>query len=517
MSRISALRTSLSALRTSRSTGIFAHGRAAAAPALQAQRRSMSDTPDVSSVSSVGFRLSRSGRFSGETDPLMEQFNASIGYDKRMWRQDINGSIAYASALGRTGLLTAEEVAKLHEGLRAVAKEWEEGKFELQAGDEDIHTANERRLTEIVGAVGGKLHTGRSRNDQVVTDVRLWMRDEVKELQGHLRGLVRTAVERAEAEQDYIMPGYTHLQRAQPIRWSHWLLCYAWQWKRDVERLEEMERRVNLCPLGVGALSGHPFGVDRHALASDLGFDGIMMNSLDAVGDREFILEFLWASSVTMLHMSRLAEDLILYSSAEFGFVHLADAYSTGSSLMPQKKNPDALELLRGKSGRVIGQTVGLMTTVKGTPSTYNKDLQEDKEPLFDAADTLRACVQIADGVLATLKPNGDKMQAALDLPMLATDLSDHLVRKGVPFREAHHVAGAVVKEAEDRGCTLDKLTGDDLRKIHPLFGDDAASSGPGGMWDYEAAVERRQTDGGTSRRGVQLQVDALKEWLGKA
>jgi argininosuccinate lyase len=288
----------------------------------------------------------------------------------------VNGSIAYASALGRSGLLSAEEVTKLHDGLKAVAKEWEEGKFEIKAGDEDIHTANERRLTELVGSVGGKLHTGRSRNDQVVTDVRLWMRDEISELKGHLKSLIRTVVERAEGEQDYIMPGYTHLQRAQPIRWSHWLLCYAWQWKRDVERLEEMEKRVNLLPLGVGALSGHPFDIDRHILAKDLGFDGIMMNSLDAVGDREFILEFLWSGSTIMLHMSRFAEDLILYSSAEFGFVHLADAYSTGSSLMPQKKNPDALELLRGKSGRVMGQLVGLMTTIKGTPSTYNKDLQ---------------------------------------------------------------------------------------------------------------------------------------------
>ena len=288
----------------------------------------------------------------------------------------MNGSIAYASALGRSGLLSAEEVKKLHDGLKAVAKEWEEGKFEIKAGDEDIHTANERRLTELVGSVGGKLHTGRSRNDQVVTDVRLWMRDEISELKGHLKNLIRTVVERAEGEQDYIMPGYTHLQRAQPIRWSHWLLCYAWQWKRDVERLEEMEKRVNLLPLGVGALSGHPFDIDRHTLAKDLGFDGIMMNSLDAVGDREFILEFLWSGSTIMLHMSRFAEDLILYSSAEFGFVHLADAYSTGSSLMPQKKNPDALELLRGKSGRVMGQLVGLMTTIKGTPSTYNKDLQ---------------------------------------------------------------------------------------------------------------------------------------------
>merc|ERR1719183_492648 len=288
------------------------------------------------------------------------------------------------------------------------------------------------------------------------------------------------------------------------------MLCYASQWRRDVERLENILTRVNVMPLGVGALSGHPFGIDRAALAKDLGFDGVIPNSLDAVGDRDFIIDFLFGSSMIMLHMSRFSEDLILYSSTEFGFVKLADAYATGSSLMPQKKNPDALELLRGKSGRVLGATFGLMTSVKGTPSTYNKDLQEDKEPLFDVADTIRACVQICNGVISTLEPVPGRMLAALDLPMLATDLSDHLVRKGVPFREAHHVAGAVVKLAEDRGCTLDELTGEDLRKCHPEFGDDAASSGPGGMWDYEAAVERRQTDGGTSRVAVQKQISEI-------
>merc|ERR1719183_1754483 len=468
----------------------------------------------VSSVSSVGFRLSRSGRFSGETDPLMEQFNASLPYDKRMWREDIQGSVAYAAALGRAGLLKPDEVKQLQEGLALVGKEWEAGTFEFKAGDEDIHTANERRLTELKGAVGGKLHTGRSRNDQVVTDVRLWLREEIKDLVGNMRDLIRTACDRAEKEMDYIMPGYTHLQRAQPIRWSHWMLCYASQWRRDVERLENTYKRVNMMPLGVGALSGHPFGIDREALAKDLGFDGVMPNSLDAVGDRDFILDFLFGSAMIMTHMSRFAEDLILYSSTEFGFVKLADTYSPGSSLMPQKKNPDALELLRGKSGRTIGQLVGLLVSVKGTPSTYNKDLQEDKEPLFDAADTLSACSQIANGVLSTLEPVPDKMLAALDLPMLSTDLSDHLVRKGVPFREAHHVAGSVVKEGEVRGCSLAHLTGDDLRKIHPLFGDDAASSGPGGMWDYEAAVERRQTIGGTPRKGVTEQIKQLREWL---
>lgn len=392
--------------------------RAAPAAGTTAGVRAMSDV-GVSSVSSVGFRLSRSGRFSGETDLLMEQFNASLPYEKRMWKQDIQVSNAYAAALGRSGLLKPDEVKQLQDGLALVAKEWEAGTFVIKAGDEDIHTANERRLTELVGAVGGKLHTGRSRNDQVVTDVRLWLREEIKDLTSNMRALIQTAVDRAEKEMDYILPGYTHLQRAQPIRWSHWMLCYASQWKRDVERLENIYTRVNMMPLGVGALSGHPFGIDRQALAKDLGFDGVIPNSLDAVGDRDFILDFLFGSSMIMVHMSRFAEDLILYSSTEFGFVKLADAYSTGSSLMPQKKNPDALELLRGKSGRTVGQLVGLLVTVKGTPSTYNKDLQEDKEPLFDCADTLSACSQIANGVLSTLEPVPAKMIAVCVSPLV--------------------------------------------------------------------------------------------------
>merc|ERR1719183_2875915 len=306
----------------------------------------------VSSVSSVGFRLSRSGRFSGETDPLMEQFNASLPYDKRMWREDIQGSVAYAAALGRAGLLQAEEVKSLQDGLALVGKEWEAGTFEIKAGDEDIHTANERRLTELIGAVGGKLHTGRSRNDQVVTDVRLWLRAEIKALIANMRDLIRTACDRAEKEMDYIMPGYTHLQRAQPIRWSHWMLCYASQWRRDVERLENTYKRVNMMPLGVGALSGHPFGIDREALAKDLGFDGVMPNSLDAVGDRDFILDFLFGSSMIMVHMSRFAEDLILYSSTEFGFVKLADAYSTGSSRRSRARPPPTTRTCRRTRSR---------------------------------------------------------------------------------------------------------------------------------------------------------------------
>lgn len=305
------------------------------------------------------------------------------------------------------------------------------------------------------------------------------------------------------------MPGYTHLQPAQPVRWSHWLLSHAWAWQRDAQRLNDLTARVNLLPLGSGALAGNPFAIDRAALAADLGFVGITPNSLDSVSDRDFIAEFLFWATLTMVHLSRLAEDLIIFSSREFGFVTLADAYSTGSSLMPQKKNPDALELLRGKTGRVAGALTSLLVTIKGLPSTYNKDLQEDKEPLFDAVATLRGALPIACGVISTLTPRPERLQAALSSEMLATDLAEYLVRKGVPFRETHHVAGAAVALAESRGAPLHSLTAADLRTLHPAFEDDVAA-----VWDFAQSVERRAVAGGTSRAAVQAQIDQLQDWL---
>lgn len=449
------------------------------------------------------------GRFTGATDPLMEKFNASIGFDHRLWQADLQGSKAYAAALARAGIITDAEMEEMGTGLDDVAAEWAAGTFVLQPGDEDIHTANERRLTELIGAVGGKLHTGRSRNDQIATDVRLWLRGEIATLHDYLTQLIAVAVARAEAEIDLLMPGYTHLQPAQPIRWSHWLLSHVWMWQRDVQRLDDLLVRINLLPLGSGALAGHPFAIDREALAAELGFAGVTPNSLDAVSDRDFIAEFLFWASLTMVHLSRLGEDLIIYSSREFGFVTLADAYSTGSSLMPQKKNPDALELLRGKAGRVTGDLTGLLMTLKGLPSTYNKDLQEDKEPLFDAVDTLGAVLQIANGVIATLTPNADQLRAALASEMLATDLADYLVRKGVPFRETHHVAGAAVALAERRGVDLAALTVGDLQGLHPAFEDDVTQ-----VWDFTQSVEQRNATGGTSRRAVLAQIAALQAWL---
>lgn len=449
------------------------------------------------------------GRFTGKTDPLMEEFNASIRFDRRLWAVDIQGSQAYARALAHAGILTEDEAVQIVAGLDGVRQEWERGTFVLRSGDEDIHTANERRLTELIGPVAGKLHTGRSRNDQVATDVRLWLREEIGHLRRHLRQLIGVTVERAAAEIDLLLPGYTHLQPAQPVRWSHWLLSHAWPWQRDAQRLDELVARVNVLPLGSGALAGNPFPIDRMALARDLGFAAITGNSLDGVSDRDFIAEFLFWATLTMLHLSRLAEDLVIYSSREFGFVTLADAYSTGSSLMPQKKNPDALELLRGKSGRVLGSMTGLMTTLKGLPTSYNKDLQEDKEPLFDAVDNLSGSLQIATGVLSTLTPNPGAMRAALSTEMLATDLAEYLVRKGVPFRETHHIAGAAVRMAEVQGIPLAELEVEDLQKLHTAFDEDVAE-----VWDFEQSVERRDVDGGTSRRAVLAQIGQLRTWL---
>lgn len=450
------------------------------------------------------------GRFTGTTDPIMHAFNESLSYDKRMWAQDIRGSQAYAKALIACGVLSESEAHTIIQGLSSVAEEWKNGSFRIADDDEDIHTANERRLKELIGPVAGKLHTGRSRNDQVATDMRMWLLDEIDAIVALLTDLLRVMVKRAESEVDYLMPGYTHLQRAQPIRWAHWLLSHASYFSNDLDRLRVMRPRVSVLPLGAGPLAGNPFaGLDRDALAKELHFDSVGPNSMHSVADRDFVVEMLMWASLFSVHVSKMAEDLIIYSSSEFGFVVLSDAYSTGSSIMPQKKNPDSLELLRGKSGRLYGHLCGFMMSLKGIPSTYNKDLQEDKEPLFDAVDTTKACLQILTGVLSTMTVHADKMRAALTPDMLATDLADYLVRKGIPFRETHHISGSAVKMAEDRHCELTDLTLDDLRTLHPAFDTDIAL-----VWDMEQSVERRNAIGGTSRRAVLEQVARLEaQW----
>eukprot|EP00306_Pavlova_sp_CCMP459_P017187 CAMPEP_0185199100 /NCGR_PEP_ID=MMETSP1140-20130426/44374_1 /TAXON_ID=298111 /ORGANISM="Pavlova sp., Strain CCMP459" /LENGTH=460 /DNA_ID=CAMNT_0027766347 /DNA_START=14 /DNA_END=1396 /DNA_ORIENTATION=+ len=449
------------------------------------------------------------GRFTGAVDPVMEAFNSSIGVDKVMWKQDLEGSRGYSHALEGAKVLSAAEGKAIREGLEKVKAEWEAGTFDIKASDEDIHMANERRLTELVGPEGGKIHTGRSRNDQVATDVRLWLRDEGAEQLSLLGGLLSVASERARAEVDAIMPGYTHLQRAQPVRWSHWIMNHAASWQRDARRLTSALERINEMPLGCGALAGNPFPIDREAMARDLGFTRPMPNSLDAVTDRDFIIEFSSWATMLMVHMSKFAEDLIAYGTAEFGFVSFADAYSTGSSLMPQKKNPDALELLRGKTARVLGNHTTLLTMMKGLPTAYNKDMQEDKRALFDTAATTRASLQIAAGVLSTLTVSRDRMRAALSAPLLATDLSDYLVLRGMPFREAHHVVGSAVKLAETKGCELPELSLEDYKSLSALFEADVVE-----VWDFEKAIERRDATGGTSRRAVLEQVAKMEAFV---
>lgn len=450
------------------------------------------------------------GRFTGATDPLMTTYNESLSYDKRMYRADIMGSITYSRALLKVGIVSKHEQAELERGLGLVLEEWTAGTFVEREGDEDIHTANERRLGEIIGAaIAGKLHTGRSRNDQVATDMRLYLREEIDRIGETLRDFLRVLANRAEVELAVLMPGYTHLQRAQPIRWSHFLMSHATNFEGDLRRLTQIRARVNRSPLGSGALAGNPFDVDRQFIADDLGFESCMENSLSAVSDRDFVAEFLMWSTLLGSHVSKFAEDLIIYSTAEFGFVRLSDAYSTGSSLMPQKKNPDSLELLRGKSGRVFGQMAGFLMSLKGVPSTYNKDLQEDKEPLFDCIRTVSDSLGIFTGVVSTLTIDADRMRAALDDGMLATDLADYLVRKGVPFRKTHHISGECVKLAEDTGRSMSRLTLEELQAIDAGFEADIMD-----VWDFEASVEKRTTLGGTSRARVQEQINSLRNSL---
>ena len=450
----------------------------------------------------------------GGIDPLMMKYNASINYDRAFYAQDIAGSVAYARANKDSGIITEAEFSSIETGLRQVLQEWRTDQFIIKPDtDEDIHTANERRLAEIIGTgIAGKLHTGRSRNDQVSTDMRLWLRVQLQEIETWLIEFLRVIAARAEHEIEYVMPGYTHLQRAQPIRWSHWLLSYGFAFATDLQRLREVFKRVNRCPLGCGALAGNPFNIDRDAIANELGFEGLIHNSMAGVADRDFVIETMQWGATLMQHLSRWAEDLIIYSTAEFGFVQLSDAYSTGSSIMPQKKNPDSLELLRGKSGRAFGQMAGLMYTVKGIPSTYNKDLQESVEPMLDHVKTVGDSIQIATGVLSTLRTRPEKMQKALTPDMLATDIADYLVRKGVPFRETHHISGQVVALAEKERTPMDKLTYEQLKGIDGRFEKDIEES-----FDYQKSVEMRSAKGGTSKSAVLEQIQALMKIMRSA
>ncbi len=451
------------------------------------------------------------GRFAKQTDSLVRQLNDSLPFDIRLYEQDIQGSMAWAQGLVAAAVLTQAEADTIVAGLEQVRQEFVAGGFVVQAGDEDIHTAVERRLTELVGPVGGKLHTGRSRNDQVATDFRLWVMAACDGLLKHLVGLQKALITSAEVNLHLPMPGYTHLQHAQPITWGHWVLSHFWPLVRDVGRLEQVRQNTAVLPLGSGALAGTAYPVDRQKLAKWLGFSAVSPNSLDGVSDRDFAADFLYAAAMIGLHLSRLAEQLILFSTAEFAFVLLDDAYSTGSSLMPQKKNPDTLELTRGKSGRLIGYLTGLLTTLKGLPSTYDKDLQEDKEALFAAFDTLTLLLPVMSGVITTLHLRPERMAAQIEPGLFATDLADYLVKQGMSFRQAHHVVGQVVQLAEQRGVTLADLTLADFQAVSDLFGEDVK-----GVLQVTAVLANRSAIGGTAPLALQEQLQQAKRVVAK-
>ncbi|UCC27182.1 MAG: argininosuccinate lyase [Gemmatimonadales bacterium] len=439
----------------------------------------------------------------------MAALNLSLDVDFRLWPHDIRGSRAWAAALGRAGLLTAPEVSRIQQGLDRVAELLEEGR-PPGVKDEDIHSLVERLLIQEVGEVGGKLHSGRSRNDQVATDVRLWGMEAADRVSAALEGLVGALLELAGQGMDVIMPGYTHLQQGQPVRASHWALSHAWPLLRDRERIRRVRNDAGVLPLGSGAVAGCPFPVDRAWLAEELGFRTISSNSLDAVSDRDWMADFLHACALAGIHLSRLGEDLVLFSSREYGFVRLADGYSTGSSLMPQKRNPDAAELTRGKAGRLVGNAAGFLTLLKGLPTGYNRDLQEDKTPLFDSVDTLLLVAPAMAGAVATARLRPDRIHSLLDTQLLATDLADYLVRKGVPFRQSHEAVGRLVKAAEDQGCSLEDLSDDTFRSANPEFEPDVRA-----VFDWEASVEARSTPGGTARAAVEAQLREAREALG--
>ncbi len=448
------------------------------------------------------------GRFSENQNQLAAEFNNSLPFDWRLAEVDVRGSIAWALALARANVITALEAEQLVAGLNTIQDEIQDGRLDFYTGEEDIHTLIERRLGEIVGSVAGKLHTGRSRNDQVATDFRLWMLDAIAQIDKQIKSLQAVLIKRAELDLEWnvLLPGYTHFQRAQPILLSHWWLSHFWPLQRDHERLRQLRDRTAVSPLGAGALADTAFPIDREALAHDLGFDRAAANSLDAVSDRDFAAEFLFNAALLGVHLSKLSEALILYSTAEFGFIELAEAFSTGSSLMPQKKNPDPLELARGKAGTLIGHLTGLLATLKALPSAYDKDLQEDKPAVFAAAETLRSMLPVVAGAIDTLTVRADRMQAALDTNMLATDLADYLVVRGVPFREAHGLAGRAVRRALELEVSLAQLPAYEWQAISPLIEADVAS-----VFDFTSAVDRRNAMGGTGREAVKQQLEEAK------
>ena len=450
------------------------------------------------------------GRFRKETDSLVNDFNSSIQFDCRMYREDIQGSLAHAKMLAEQGIISQEDLKQIRQGLESILADVEAGKIEFTAENEDIHMNVEALLTERIGAAGKRLHTARRRNDQVAVDLRLYLRREIEEIIGQILDLQHVILMQAERHQNTVMPGYTHLQRAQPISFAQHLLAYGEQFRRDVERLVDCRRRMNVCPLGSGALAGTTYPIDRWATARTLGFDRPCSNSLDGVSDRDYALELMGGLSILMMHLSRFSEEIILWCSWEFKFIELDDAYSTGSSIMPQKKNPDVAELVRGKTGRVYGDLMGLLTTMKGLPLAYNKDMQEDKEPVFDAVDTVKMCLPVFTGMLSTMRVLPEKMRRAAGGGFInATDCADYLTKKGMPFRDAYTTVGNLVYYCGQQGKLLEELTLDELRDISPLFEEDVYEA-----LRLETCMGQRSSYGGPAVAETTRQIQELRTFI---
>lgn len=459
-----------------------------------------SETPDTEQGRTLWH-----GRFGAGPSEELLAFTSSLAVDRRLARDDIDGSVAHVAMLEGVGMLTQDEAAMIKTALQRAAEELATGAFKFVAADEDIHTAIERRVTELAGAAGAKLHTGRSRNDQVALDLRLYVRREGRELAGRIHALATTLTKRAAGAGDSYLPGYTHMQRAQPVTLAHHLLAHFWALERDMERLADALERADVSPLGAGALAGSSLPLDPDRVASDLGFSRRFDNSLDAVSDRDFVVELLFVCALTQVHLSRLGEEVVLWSSEEFGFLRLADEYATGSSMLPQKKNPDIAELARGKTGRLIGNLAGMLATLKGLPLSYNRDLQEDKETLFDTMDTLSLTLAAMNGLLDTATFDVDRMQAAANDPAsAAADLAEDLVRDGMPFREAHAVVGNLVRQSVERGIPLEELV-----MTEPALGPDALAALEPGV-----SVRRRTTPGGAGPGAVKIQLEAAEARL---
>ena len=450
------------------------------------------------------------GRTDGTTEKIADDFNSSIRFDSRMYRQDIQGSMAHAAMLANQNILTREDADTLIGGLEEILKDIESGALPIDMESEDIHMFVEQELTQRLGDVGKKLHTARSRNDQVALDIRMYLRQEIQEISDLTKTLIGAVTDKAETYADAIMPGYTHLQRAQPITFGHHLMAYAMMLLRDLERLADCKKRMNYCPIGCCALAGTTYATDRRFEAEKLGFDGICLNSLDGVSDRDFCAELMSAMSILMVHLSRFSEEIILWSSWEFKFVELSDAYTTGSSIMPQKKNPDMAELVRGKTGRVFGDLMSLLTTLKGLPLAYNKDMQEDKESVFDACDTVKMCLQVFVGLVTTMKANTANMKRAAQTGFInATDLADYLVKKGLPFRSAYKISGQLVALCIQNNTVLEELPLDTYKEYSPLFDEDLYKE-----IDLVTCVEKRISEGGTSVASVRAQIKHVREAL---